>query len=45
MENFKESSFFDEYLLEGKCPNKSNKNNDSIVISKEICKKLELNNQ
>ena len=38
MENFKVNSFFNEYLLEGKCPNKSKKNNDSIVISKKFVK-------
>ena len=42
MENFQENSFFNDYLVEGKYPNKSKKINDTIVISKEIGKKLNL---
>jgi lipoprotein-releasing system permease protein len=42
LENFQENSFFNDYLVEGKYPNKSKKINDTIVISKEIGKKLNL---
>jgi lipoprotein-releasing system permease protein len=42
MENFQENLFFKDYLVEGKYPNKSKKINDTIVISKEIAKKLNL---
>ena len=42
MEHFQGNSFFNDYLVEGKYPSKSKKINDTIVISKEICKKLNL---
>ena len=34
--------FFKSYLIKGKCPNFSNKGNDTIVLSKNICKKLNI---
>ena len=42
LENFKENTFFNEYLVEGKYPTYSKKINDTIIISKKICKKLSL---
>ena len=42
MEHFQGNSFFNDYLVEGKYPSKSKKINDTIVVSKEICKKLNL---
>ena len=42
IEKFKENFFFNEYLVKGKCPIWSKKINDTIVISNEICKKLNL---
>tara|TARA_B110000858_G_scaffold76636_2_gene88877 strand:+ start:289 stop:1794 length:1506 start_codon:yes stop_codon:yes gene_type:complete len=42
IENFKKNSFFNEHLVEGKFPHWSKKINDTIVISKEIGKKLNL---
>jgi lipoprotein-releasing system permease protein len=42
MEHFQGNSFINDYLIEGKYPSKSKKINDTIVISKEICKKLNL---
>ena len=42
LENFKKNSFFNEHLVEGKFPHWSKKINDTIVISKEIGKKLNL---
>ena len=42
IEYFQGNSFFNAYLVEGKYPSKSKKINDTIVISKEICKKLNL---
>ena len=42
IENFKKNSFFNEHLVEGKFPHWSKKINDTIIISKEIGKKLNL---
>lgn len=42
IEKFKGNFFFNEYLINGKCPTWSKKINDTIVISKEIGKKLNL---
>ena len=38
LENFKENTFFNEYLVEGKYPTYSKKINDTIIISKKYAK-------
>ena len=42
LEDFKDNSFFNEYLVRGKCPTWSQSINDTVIISNEICKKLSL---
>ena len=42
IENFKGNSFFNEFIVKGKYPTWSKKINDTIVISKELGKKLNL---
>jgi len=42
IENFKRNSFFNEYIVKGKYPTWSKKINDTIVISRELGKKLNL---
>ena len=42
IENFNRNSFFNEFIVKGKYPTCSKKINDTIVISKELGKKLNL---
>ena len=42
LEDFKDNSFFNEYLVRGKCPTWSQSINDTVIISNEIYKKLSL---
>ena len=42
LKNNNNFGFFELYLLEGKCPNFRIKKNDTIVLSKQTCKKLSI---
>lgn len=40
LENSNNMGFFKDYLIKGECPNFSNKGNDTIVLSNNVCQKL-----